>query len=475
MKKYIAALLCFVMFFTLVSCSSQSETVPEYETGMSDEIVDLKGTKIIVGMAKADVSEDGHPTLTYIDNTELGDLAIQRVKDVQNKFNCTIQISTADIPGDVAYTNTLGGLYVYDYLIEYSYWLVNYLKSGVFVDLTGIDNLDVFDETKWGSRYMRVSTMYDGAIYGVLPALHPLRLQNSPSNIVAINEKYITDLTATDPRDYFENGEWNWDTFDNCLKTFAHTGVTSNEFVYSLATRHQRFYLGLAACNGFTAMKFNDDGSFEYGATSENAIKAYHQVYDWLFGETAMNILDSGSIEGALDDFLDEKAVMSIIDTYMVLGKEKSVAYRVDSFGIVPLPCGPDASGPNNYIYDYECADFTMCIPVTAPDPEVSAMIMNAIYEPFPGFETKEQITEYLIRNYFNDERDAKVFMDIAEDDHVYYHDHYHGFSEMYGQFDNGGVEKTVQSFSSRYTKNAEKFLLPSYKTLEQYEEYFHQ
>ena len=474
MKRILAFILCSVFVLLFVSCSAVEEIVPEYTSDTDTAGVNLGGQRLIMGMVKDYFFEGADSTLTFINNTEFGDLAMKRLRDVENNYNCKIDFNYVDRSGEQAYYSVVSGSYAFDMISEESYWFIDYLPSGAFVDLTGLDNLDAFDETKWGNRYLRLSTMYNGAIYGLLPARHPMRLSNSPSNLFAVNEKYITNLVTTDPRDYFENGEWNWDTFGNCLETYAHTDAMTNEFVYSLGScfEYGRLYMVIAMSNGCDFITMKDDGSYTLGYFSQNAVDAYNKVNEWMYGATSGNI----NLEGGLTQFLDGKSVITLIDAYQVLSSSDSIAYKMDDFGIVPAPCGPGASNPYDYATSYESADFTIAIPITAKDPEVSALVLNAIYEPFEGFETEDDITDYLIRNYFNDERDARLFMDITDLDHIYYHDHKHGLSEMFGQLaKNVAVSRCVDSYESRYYTIVDKYVIPEYITIAEYEEYFHE
>jgi hypothetical protein len=453
--------------------SGQTEIVPEYDAGLSAESIDLGNTTVIYGMVN-DYFFEQDSTLGYINNTELGDLAVKRIKDTEEKYNCNIRFDYVSAGAATVFNYAAGGAYVFDILSDESYDIVKYIGSGVYVDLIGVDNIDVFDTVKWGNPYMTMSTMYNGAIYGVLPARHPLRLSNSTENIIAVNEDLVTDIAATDPRDYFENGEWNWDNFENCLRSFAHTGVTSNEYVYSFSSLFGRFSRELGTSNGSPVFTLNDNGTYSFGYFSDNAIEAYNKAFEWFFGELSDNILEEKGNDPILSNFMEKRAVMSLIDAYMVLSKSDSIAYKMNNFGLVPVPYGPKASGPEGYSASYRAADFTLCIPVTAINYDVSALIMDALYEPFPGYETKESVIAYLERNYFHDVRDAEFFVEMTEDAHAYYHDHHH-FSGMFDQFPNTGITKGIEANKEKYIAAMEQYDVPYYSTLIQYADYFHE
>ena len=473
-KRRLALLLSVLLIFTVfVSCSEVAEVIPEYEANLSKDNTDLAGQTIVMGVVN-DYFFENDSTLSYINNTELGDLAIQRISDVEKTYNCKLETKYVAVGAATLFDYAVAGTFVFDFLSDESYDIVKFITSGVYVDLTGLDNIDVFNTTKWGNRYMTMSTMYNGAIYGVLPAQHPMRLSNSTENIIAVNEDYVTMIAANDPRDYFENGEWNWAAFEDCLETFAHKSVTTNEFIYSFSGLLGRFSRELGTSNGSPLFTYNGDGTYTFGYFSQNAIDAYNKAYEWFFGALSDNILEEVGNDPILTNFTEGHAVMSLIDAYMVLSKSNSIAYQMENFGLVPVPYGPGASGPEGYSASYRAADFTLVIPVTAKDPETSALIIDAIYEPFPGYETREQIIDYLERNYFKDVRDARFFIEMTDDGHAYYHDH-HRFSGMFDQFRNTGITKGIEANRDKYINAMMQYDVPMYSTLVQYEEYFHE
>ena len=414
MKRFFSLALCAVMVFACVSCAAAEEIIPEFNFGDLNDTIDLAGETYKMGMVQDYFFEGADSTLTYTNNTEFGDLAKKRLNDVQSNFNCKVVFEPVDRSGAAAFNAAVAGIYLYDFISEESYFLVNYVRANAFVDLTTLSNIDVFDQSKWGNKYMLVSTMFNGAIYGVLPAAHPMRVSNSIDNLLVINENCIADILATDPRDYFENGEWTWDTFDNCLRTYAHNDPLSNEYVYSLSSGFGGFSRELAMSNGVELFKIYDNGSFDFGYFSKAAEDAYNKAYEWFFGETSSYVNSNGSWNDMLESVANGTTVISLVCAYQIVSTTDSLAYKMENFGIVPVPYGPNASGPDAYRTSYSSADFTMCIPLTAKDPEISALLLDKIYAPFEGYETEEQVLEYLYKNYFVDKRDAEFFINMT-------------------------------------------------------------
>jgi len=336
MKRIIAIFMCAVLMLLCISCTAEEEIVPEYTADVSSDNIDLNGETFIMGMVQ-DYFFEQDSTLSYINNTELGDLAVQRLNDVESKYNCKIQFDIVDRSGEAAFNSAVAGIYQFDFISEESYFLVNYIKANAFIDLTTLENMDVFDESKWGNKYMLVSTMMNGGIYGVLPAAHPMRTSNSIDHIIVINENYISNLLATDPRDYFERGEWDWDTFEKCLVDYSHNDGMSNEYIEAFASGLGGFSRDLAMCNGVDVFTFDDNGGYTFGYFTQPALDAYNKAYDWFHG-TYQSYVDS--INTGLDVFVNGGSVMTLLPAYQIVSTTESLAYKMDNFGIVPVPYG---------------------------------------------------------------------------------------------------------------------------------------
>jgi hypothetical protein len=474
MKRLIASVLSIIFFLLCVSCAASEEIVPEYDDSALESSVDLAGQTLIMGIVQDYFFEGADSTLSYTNNTEFGDLARQRLNDVQSKYNCKIKFDYVNRSGELAYNSAVAGVYLFDFITEESFFLVNYVRANAFVNLVTLDSLDVFDESKWGNRYMLVSTMFNGGIYGVLPAAHPMRLSNSIDCVLVVNEDAIANIQATDPRDLFENSEWNWSSFDNCIKTYAHTNQLTNEPVYSLASGFGGFSRELAMSNGVDVFTLNDNGNFTLGYFSQPAVEAYNQAYEWFYGDTVSNVLSNGSGDEFLRMVAEGETVMTLLSSWQIYSTTDSLAYRIDSFAVLPMPLGPNAKGQDDYKTSYSSADFSMCIPLTAKDPEISGFVLDKIYEPFEGYETEDDIIDYMYKNYVSDIRDAKFFVEMTKNNHVYYHDHMHSFSTMFDQFPSTGIARGLQTYETSHYDNAEKYVLPAYQTLYEYDEMFH-
>ncbi len=464
MKKIVSLLLCLTFVFSFVSCATVEEIVPEYTSEVSGEI-DLGGKVFKMGTVNDALivfsSADEESVLGYIGNTEFADLALNRIRETESKYNMVFEVVIVPSAAQTAYNSVVTGDYEFDFIQEESYDVVDYVIAGTFIDLSVLDNMNAIDEEKWGSRYLLASMMFEGGLYGVIPAKHPMKTQNSMSSVIAVNEDYIYSLNATDPRDYYENGEWTWDTFTQVLLDYAHTTQVSNEYVYALASKEDWFTRAVSLSNGDEYLVVNDDGTYEMGFYTTTAFKAFDQAHEWWNGVTSESIQKGGGVE----QLNNGTSVMALIDSYQVLSGTSSVAYNLENFGIVPFPSGPDTQ-PGWYKSFYESADFVLSIPVTAPDEEASALVMDSLFEPLEGYETNESILEYLKRNYFADERDAEYFFEMSSNEHAIYIDHKHGLTGIFGSILKSTPSQVMESNEDSQRSNIEKYILTQYQTM---------
>jgi len=466
MKKIIAILMCLVFTLTIMSCAaSEEEIIPEYNSRVSGDI-DLLGKTFVYGMEQSYFFEGADSTLGYINTTEFADLAAKRLDDVENKLNCKIEIRYESDAAQSAYYTVATGERTFDFIQDESYSLTNYAISGIFYDLSILENINATNEEKWGSRYLLSPMMWNGALYGVVPVQHPLKAENSPTGIIAVNESMIRTLGLVDPRDYFENDNWIYSTFTDCLLNYAHTN-NSGDYVYSFITSGDGWlYRTASFSNGGELVTINDDGTYDMGLFSSNVLVALEQVYEWMTGPTGNNIMYVGSTVTE-DNLNDGNGVMALIDAYQVLSGTSSVAYNLDDFGIVPFPSGPNVE-PGTFKTSFESADFVVSIPISVDDPEQSALVLDYIYEPFEGYETKEAVLDYLTRNYFHDDRDAEFFTSITDKDHTFYFDFLHGIQgQIMGMHSNTKTPvEYLDSIRDQHSSLIEQYVLPVYKTI---------
>ena len=466
LKRSVAFVLCLLFILISVSCAAEKEEVaPEFNSDIRD--IDFNNRTFVFGMVRDYFFEGKDSVLTFIYNTPFADLALQRIKEVENKYNCKIEFSYYDRAGQAAYIDVISSSHRNDLIQEESYYLSSYIQTGIFVDLALLDSIDVTNEEKWGNRQLLLPSMWNGAVYGVVPALHPLRTQNSVSGLIGINEDYILTMGVTDPRDLYENGQWTWDTFTDVIGEYTFTALSGDQ-IYSFASDASRFIRCVAFSNGDDFITYHpEDGTFDLGLYTTTALKALNQYYEWMNGPTnsSTNITTETDAFFGLHQFVDGRCVMAHIEAYQVLSNTDSIAYNIDNYGIVPYPSGPDVD-PGYFKTYCESTDFTICIPVSALEPEATGIIMDALYEPLEGYETKESIVEYLDKNYFLDTRDSQLFYEVSDRNRMYFLQTTEGLYDIWPGLIGSTAAEALAKYENQLITKTEQYLLPHIVTI---------
>ncbi|MBO5036948.1 MAG: extracellular solute-binding protein [Clostridia bacterium] len=397
--KSIALLLVFT--FVLCSCQNSSpEIIPEYSTSSSDK--DFDGLKINWGIEGTDDKKLG-----YISSTVFADMAAQRVKDVETSLNCEINLILESSGWDVnskLSASIMSGSQVYDLVRCGSYNLAPNARAGHLIGLSGL--LDVQNTEKWGTRRMLQSMIWKDDVYAVLPYAWPDLLYTCFGHAVGVNENYIAQLGQTDPREYVESDTWNWDKFEEVLA--AYTFDVNGTTVYALSS-HEPYLVQMMMLSNGCPMSVYEDGNVVMGAHTEAGKVALERARS-IFRETCSDYIhpDRGT---DYSHIVKGDVVMGVAWSAEFFN---SYVYEMDNLGVLPFPQGPNAT-PGVYLTYHDSMPFSTGITVNANDIEATAIILSELYEPFEGYETKEDIINYLSSQVFFDRRDAVLFLNMVE------------------------------------------------------------
>ena len=216
MKKCLFCLLAILLTFSVCSCNSGSEEVflLDFNETSTGNDINLNGYECVIWQSY----DTDHP-FQYPVGTLPADLYLKRLNDISNDWNCNISIKGG--------TNYLQESipYVYANLhmaeIACTHVPTTMVMAGVLYPLEGLqDYIDYFNADKFGSLGMLEMGMKDGVPYSVSPVAWPGKQSSYNYNMFAVNEELIAKYGKTDPRDYIENGEWTWDTFENALSEY---------------------------------------------------------------------------------------------------------------------------------------------------------------------------------------------------------------------------------------------------------------
>lgn len=460
MKKIISCILLMVLTFGICSCANHSA---------EEFLLDLNG----LNSNGAQIDLDGYECsiiqgfeidqpFYYPFDTLMADMVLQRMADVEKEYNCSITLIAE--PGYLKGTipRVYSGLHVAE--ISYTHQPSEIARAGVLYPLDAVaDYIDYMNADKFGSLGLLEVGMVNGVPHTVSPVAWPGKQMSYAYNIFVVNEDIISRYGKVDPRDYVENGEWTWDTFERVLSDYqikdGDFEATAVNFTWSLVE--------LTMMNGASFISVNDDGVAVPALDSP----AIAETFDWfsrLYANNSDCITTLGNTD-MLNAFIDGKLVMGQTSFSNVVA---DISYEVENFGVVPMPCGPRGTyGTWRTVF----SDFdTFGVYVNANEPEAAAIIINRMCDPFEGYETIEDIRNYA-SDIFYDERDIDLFTTYLKDIRWNY-----WTLGIYSYFEDAKKEAIKGSSSaeiiSRYADAAnllvEEYVVPNYEFIKQYEEY---
>lgn len=427
MKK-IAKILLVAMFLSIfaTACGSTEPEVFDVDFVKESGSIDLEGIGIIYKIYIPSTIDPKNVCLGYEIDTVFADLASKRLNDVQQNMNCTVDIVYDTGSVWDYYAAVISGTFVSDVVMGVSDVWTDAARLGMMVGLSELeDYIDFRNEAKWGYRNMLEVVYYEDDLYGLNPLLWP-EVSVAYGTPLVVNEDLISALGETDPRDYLENGEWTWDKFREVLERY-YVKEGSEVKYYALTCSPAAFGNMFILSNGSRYAEKNDKGEYVPGFFSPEAIKAMDEGLDIFYG-TLSETIDKET--DPIEAMLSGMTVLGGINSDNIIGLRGRIAKEMANFGILSWPTGPDVE-PGYAFAEHANIERCISFPRASKHSDVAATIINAIYEPFEGYETLDDILELMTRNYFFDERDSKVFYNMyLNSDYNYFH-----YSGMYGMF----------------------------------------
>ena len=466
MKK-IAKILLLAMIISVFAsaCGSAEPEVFDMDFVKEAGKIDLEGIEIVYEIGLTDAALAFDNCLGYELDTQFGDLAVQRLKDVQENLNCVVK--TNYVNNGVSCRNfvacSASGTFMCDVISGTSDMWADVARIGMVIGMSELeDYIDFRNEAKWGYRNMLEVVYYEDDLYGLVPLLWP-EVSVSYGSPLVVNEELISQLGATDPRDYLENGEWTWEKFREVLELY-YVKEGSEVKHYALTCSDATFGNMFILSNGSHYAEKDEKGEFIPGFFTSRAMKAMDEGID-IFHGTLGETIDKKT--DAVEAILGGTTVMSAVNSDNIIGLGSRIAKEMDNFGILSWPTGPDVDP--GYAFGIH-SNIERCIAFSrvSKHPEVAATIINAIYEPFEGYETLDSIIDLMTRNYFYDRRDSEVFYDMYfNSDYTYFH--YSGMYGMFHQWITSGKTPTefIEANEDMMNERLEEYLLPTMRGIE--------
>jgi hypothetical protein len=400
MKRLTAFLLVIISVFLLCSCgqSEKEEFLLDFDD-MDTEKIDYDGYTFNVWSNNLD--GDNEALFSYVPGTLASDLLLQRIRDIEKEFNCKLNIQT---DGTGRLTNVepilLSGSYVGDVMFMSS--PAKKIRAGLLYPLDGLQNyLDYNDSIKYGGYGFLEEGLYNSVPYTVAPVRWPGKQGQTSFGVFAINENLIMRYGLNDPRDYLENGVWNWEMFEKCLPEFRIDDGT----VQTKSVNITWSLIDLCLMNGVNYYEIQPDGTVEPALDSEQ-LKEALDFCSRVFTQYADCVSFLGH-DAMLGPFKNNEIVMTQTAVNHII---RFLSYDMDNYGIVPMPCGPHGTYGEwvNAHSENDCFG----IFYNTNDPEASARIIDRFCDPFDGYETDEALMSFMSSIFFDD-RDVALLMEL--------------------------------------------------------------
>ena len=405
MKKILALILLAAMSISIFSACS-SGNAPKLMAFMStdDGVMDLMQKDVLI-------LQDSEGVFGNTSNTLMYDALVSRIDEIENKYNCNIVLesggSTLDNYEQRVMLDTISGEASADILQGRGGNMMHYFAyNKMLYPLTELkDYIDYEDSEKFGVPGVLEAAMVNGVPYAVQPC-YWIGSQSNACFFVPYNIEMIKSQSLTDLHEYYENGTWTWDNFENTINSFDNSS-RENLYAFSAPVRGTA-QLALYS-NG---VKYVEKINGEYRCDilepySVTAVEWVQKLY-----------LDYSDKVNAEEDYWDvstfvhENTLMTIASGSAVSSGQ--IQYSADfEFGIMPFPCGPDGNYGEWAQWIETINGFA--IPAYSDTPESAASIISDLFEPLDGFGNTEGLKEYFNQYVFFSETDTEIYYAVSE------------------------------------------------------------
>lgn len=411
MKKLTATLcLLLITLITLSACGGDAvELLAFIGEDLSDSL-DLGGYNVNIYFDGGSDIIGEMSVFNYKTGSLEEDAALSRIKEIE-KNNCTITLH-GSIDRTMARMKMMAGSESMD-LVKYENFgaMQDYAKAKLLLPITDFsDIIDLSDSEKYGGANVLESSMIDSIPYAVQPIQWP-GYEPLECFLIVFNKDILSENGYTDFHEYYENGTWTWDTYEN--EILKKVKVTNPEGVIpTLYTHEANFFKTVLFSNNNQYLTKNESGETEIVVYSTAFTNAYTTACRWYAEYSDIIALKGGYHE--IDPFLEGNAVSALAHPEAVTTGE--VAYNTKgsfAYGIMPFPCGPQSP----YGQWAQCMERSrgFGIPVNSNDPEVAAHVIDLLFEPFEEFGGEGGLYDYYKDSVFLNEVDAEIYFALCE------------------------------------------------------------
>ena len=383
--RLITVILLISLLFTLCACSNSpsSESSVSQTSSVAEESVYVPPVKDLNGaVIKFVVPDSTHVYYECFDifGEESGeglinDTVYERNMAIESKYNCKIaQEKTSNIAQYMVQMVNIGDDTNNVYM-PYLNDAVRILPENVMADLTLFDSLS-FDKP-WWDQNLKKDLSLDRKLYFATGDISTL--DNDCTMVMFFNKKLIRDYELENPYELVEKKQWTIDkVYTMSKKATVDNGddVWDNNDKYGLHVAFNAphsFYFG----TGGKLASMNDNGNIDIGLKNEGNIAKLIKIFEVAYANDVLTNKTTGcnTFEAICDMFMNDQVIFT---TFALIDIKQFKEKENFEFGILPYPLY-DAAQENYYNFISTSLVPVVTIPTTCPNPEDTALILEAL------------------------------------------------------------------------------------------------
>lgn len=422
MKKTISIILAAIMLIisvsaSLISCGASEKDIPSAAgTTAAEETTTVK--LYLDDLGKYDFNGETFTALvraTRIDQIDVeeeigeifNDAVYKRNSKVSERFNIDIEAIGLEDKAALWNTTISGSVMAndaaYDVVMPDYWWGCE--TGGWFLNMRDYDDTIAFEQPWWCAGWNDNAEIY-GQIYSAVGSYCIDLYKNTM--VVFFNKMLAESYKLESPYALVDADKW---TLDKMMEmAAASSGDVNGDGVLDLANDRFGAYYNLwsgrallHSCGWECASK-TDDGAFEYRFWNDDFVKLYDRVFEIINNTDYVNY----SGDNPNNAFTTDRLLFYNIQ----MGKSAELRDMASDFGIVPYPKYNEAQ--ENFI-SYNLGTYYMAIPLSAGDPQMSAVVLEAL-----NAETYASVIdayyEINLKEKFSRDTDTQRMLDLVVD-----------------------------------------------------------
>ncbi|MBQ8508707.1 MAG: hypothetical protein IJ493_02255 [Clostridia bacterium] len=380
------ALAAMLLVPILASCGGSADN-----PGTSASDITTADTTATVGIAELEVKDLGGKEINMLIRSEwsyefmveeeigevINDAIYQRNSAIEDRYKCSFNF--IDMPGtwgqhenfaNTIHNSVLAGDGAYDFVIGYQACLPININNGDMLNLLELPYLTL-DAPWWTQEGLDALTINDRC-YMVGGDIAVSLLEGI--YCMYYNKTLAEDNKVEDLYQLVRDGKWTHEKMMSVIKDTAKdvngdSSMTEEDKYGFIIT--DNYILPYVVAYDTPTLGYADDGSLEVVWNSEHTIDVLEKLVDMAYNENVYFPLADSAVQEKM--FRDGQSLL----VPSTLGKAAKLRDMNDDFGILPYPKYDELQ--KDYYTTTANGVSMAAIPITAPDPDTSALLIEAL------------------------------------------------------------------------------------------------